>query len=58
MSSCFISFECFFKRRDYNKVAHELAVLGHLCNPGKEQVMSSIPKSVHIIVANDLFAGE
>ena len=57
-SSCFISFECSFKSRDYNKVAHELAVLGHLCNPGEEQVMSSIPESVYVIVANDLLAVE
>ena len=48
MSSCFISFECSFKSRDCNKAAHELAVLGHLCNPRE----SSIPESVRIIVAN------
>ena len=56
--SCFISFECSFKSRDCNKTAHELAVLGYLCNPGEEQVMSSIPESVHVIVANNLLAVE
>jgi len=58
VSSSFISFECSFKSRDCNKAAHELAVLGYLCNPGEEQVMSSIPESVHVIVANDLLAIE
>ena len=39
VSSCFISFECFFKSRDCNKAAHELAVLGHLYNPREERVV-------------------
>ena len=56
VSSSFISFECSFKSRDCNKAAHELAVLGYLCNPGEEQVTSSILDSVHVIVTNDLLA--
>ena len=44
VSSCFISFECSFKSRDCNKAAHELAVLGHMCVRGEEQITSSIPE--------------
>lgn len=52
VSSCFISFECVFKSWECNQAAHELAKLGLLCNQGEEQIMSSIPKSIHVFVAN------
>jgi hypothetical protein len=58
VSSAFISFECSFKNRDCNRAAHELAVLGHLGNQGEEQIDSSIPECVHVIIANDLLAIE
>jgi ribonuclease HI len=51
--SCFLSFECVFKCRECNQAAHELAMLGLLCNQGEEQIMSSVPDSVQVLVAND-----
>jgi hypothetical protein len=35
---------------------HELAVLGRMCIQGEEQVSSSIPEDICVIVANDLLA--
>ena len=32
------------------------SVLGLLCNQGEEQIMSSVPDSVQVLVANDLLA--
>jgi hypothetical protein len=52
VSFCFLSFECVFKCREYNQAAHELAVLSLLCNQGEEQIMSSYPGSVQVLVAN------
>ena len=33
-------------------------MLGLLCNQGEEQIMSSVPDSVQVLVANDLLAVE
>jgi len=55
-ADCFINFECVFKVRECNRAAHEVAKLGHLYIQGEEQVTSSIPKVIHVIVANDLLA--
>ena len=56
VSGCFINFECVFKGRECNRAAHELAILGRMCIQGEEQVSSSIPEDVRVIVANDLLA--
>ena len=53
-SSSFISFECVFKIRECNDAVNELARLGSECTQGEEQITSSIPESVHVLVANDL----
>ena len=58
VSSCFLSFECVFKYRECNCSAHELAMLGLLCNQDEEQIMSSVPDSVQALVANDLLVDE
>lgn len=34
-----VAFECVFKCQECNQVAHELAVLGLLCNQGEEQIL-------------------
>jgi hypothetical protein len=33
-------------------------VLGHMCVQGEEQITSSIPKTIHVFVVNDLLAIE
>jgi hypothetical protein len=38
VSSCFLSFECVFKCRECNQAAHELTVLGLLCNQGESKL--------------------
>ena len=58
LGSNFLGFECVFVGRDCNRAAHELAALGYLCTEGKELVTNSMPKSVYVIVANDLLANE
>jgi hypothetical protein len=58
VSFSFLSFECHFKSRVCNQAAHELAVLGQLCTEGEERIISSIPKGIRVIVANDLLASE
>jgi hypothetical protein len=55
-ADCFINFECVFKVQECNRATHELAKLGHLCIHGEEQVTSSIPEVIRVIVANDLLA--
>jgi hypothetical protein len=41
-----------------NFLGYELAALGYLCNESEELVTNSLPKSVSVIVANDLLANE
>jgi hypothetical protein len=37
LASNFLSFECVFIGRECNRAAHELAVLGYVCNQGRIQ---------------------
>jgi len=36
LSLNFLCFGCVYVRRDCNRAAHELAVLGHLCTEGRD----------------------
>jgi len=56
VSTSFIHFECVFRGRDCNRVAHELASLGYDCVEGNELISSSIPEHIAVIVAADLSA--
>ena len=55
VSFSFLSHVCQFKGRNCNQAAHELAVLGHSWG---ERIISSLPESIRVTVANDLLASE
>ena len=57
-SSNFISFKCVFRVRECNRAANELAKLGYDCVQGEEQITTSIPGSVLVMITNDLLAVE
>ena len=47
-----------FRVRECNRAANELAKLGYDCVQGEEQITTSIPGSVLVMVTNDLLAVE
>jgi len=50
----FSEFKCNFLSRVGNRAAHALAALGSECVEGEELITSSVPRDVHVIVADDL----
>lgn len=56
--SIFLQFECIFKSRDCNCVAHALAELGYECVGGEEIISNSIPCNIPALVAADVLADE
>jgi len=54
----FNCFQCVFVPREYNRVAHEIADSGYECDGGVEQILSSLPECINVIVDDDLSAHE
>jgi len=50
----FSEFKCNFLSRVGNRAAHALAALGSECVEGEALITSSVPRDVHVIVADDL----
>ena len=46
-------FKCDFVTRECNRVAHVIAASGYECEQGFEQIMSSLPAHINVIVADD-----
>lgn len=51
-------FKCDFVPRECNRVAHVIAASGYECEQGFEQIMSSLPAHINVIVADDLSVHE
>jgi len=54
----FNCFQCLCVPRECNRVAHEIAASGYECDEGVEQILSSLPERINVIVADDLSAHE
>ena len=53
----FNCFQCLCVPRECNRVTHEIASSGYECD-GVEQILSSLPECINVIVADDLSAHE
>ena len=49
LSFNFISWRVQQRPRSCNRVAHELAILGSVCDPDEDHVLASIPAHIHCI---------
>lgn len=54
----FNCFQCDFVPRECNRVAHLIAASGYECEQGSEQIMSSLPVHIDVIVGDDLSVHE
>ena len=49
----FISRSVQQRPRACNKVAHELAIVGSVCDPDEEYLLASIPTNIQVVIADD-----